>query len=237
MRTFWLGMTAAGALALALPGSAFGAVTIGSNLEAMASTAADFSITTNATVSQRTLIATHREPAGLTAPSNGVIVRFAVRQHEGPSAPVALRVIRPGGNALTATGAGTSAVAHPAGGVVTSFGLRPGMPIKAGDGIGLDGTAGSLQAYWFVAPGVGELNNWIDPALGDGDPPRTPAIATGVELLLQATIEPDVDGDRLGDETQDPDGGKPAAPPAGPTRCTLVNLSILHVRIGNLVCL
>ena len=30
---------------------------------------------------------------------------------------------------------------------------------------------------------------------------------TGVELLLQGTVEPDEDGDLLGDETQDPDGG------------------------------
>jgi hypothetical protein len=30
---------------------------------------------------------------------------------------------------------------------------------------------------------------------------------TGVELLLDALVEPDVDQDRLGDESQDPDGG------------------------------
>ena len=30
---------------------------------------------------------------------------------------------------------------------------------------------------------------------------------TGVELLLEGTVEPDEDGDLLGDETQDPDGG------------------------------
>ena len=30
---------------------------------------------------------------------------------------------------------------------------------------------------------------------------------TGTELLFDGTIEPDFDGDRLGDETQDPDGG------------------------------
>ena len=30
---------------------------------------------------------------------------------------------------------------------------------------------------------------------------------TGVELLYDAVVEPDVDADRLGDETQDPDGG------------------------------
>jgi hypothetical protein len=30
---------------------------------------------------------------------------------------------------------------------------------------------------------------------------------TGVELLYDAVVEPDVDEDRLGDETQDPDGG------------------------------
>jgi hypothetical protein len=30
---------------------------------------------------------------------------------------------------------------------------------------------------------------------------------TGVELLYDALVEPDVDADGLGDETQDPDGG------------------------------
>ena len=30
---------------------------------------------------------------------------------------------------------------------------------------------------------------------------------TGIELLLDAVVEPDVDADGLGDESQDPDGG------------------------------
>jgi len=202
---------ALGAVALP-PAAATASVTIGSNLAAAPNGVA-YDDPTDTTLSQRNLVATHRQPAGVTAPGDGVIVRFAVRRAAGGSAPVALRVIRPGGDALTSTGAGSSAGANPPGGFVTSFGVNPGMPIHAGDGIGLDGQSGDLVSYLNTAPGLGSLNIWESPALADGGPSRSPRIESDFyELLLQATIEPDADGDRLGDETQDPDGGHPGAP-------------------------
>jgi hypothetical protein len=107
------------------------------------------------------------------------------------------------------------------------------MVVRAGDGIGLTGLGGDIGAYYANAPNVGEINDW-NPPLENGGPPRGPFTFGGAELLLQATIEPDADGDRLGDETQDPDGGHPAPPPAGAPRCKLLNLNLLHIRVGDL---
>jgi hypothetical protein len=215
---------AAGALVLSLPGSAFGAVTIGSDLDASAN--ATFFQSNPATKAQRNLITDHRAPDGLTSPINGVVVRWRVKADDG-SPPIAFRVIRPGADAEEATGAGTSATKDPQSNTTTSFGLNPGMPIRVGDGIGINTAgAGSPNDYFHGEAGVGDLNSW-DPPLVDGGVPRTPEVVPSFfELLLQAVVEPDKDGDRLGDESQDPDGGNPPRPAPRPCRIQIFNLCI-----------
>ena len=220
-RKLWLGLTAALALGGALPGSALAAVTIGSNLTANVN-----NLRSDGTVSQRELLASHQAPGGLTSSINGVVVRFAVKTG-GDAGLIQLRVIRPGANAASATGAGTSVQVLPAETGVTSFAVNPGLPIKGGDGIGLNG----IQTLHFSESDIGQINVW-NPSLLDFGPSRSPIIARNEELLLQATIEPDRDNDQLGDETQDP-----TVPPAGPAPCSLVNLNVLGVRIGHLLCL
>ena len=46
---------------------------------------------------------------------------------------------------------------------------------------------------------------------------------TGSELLLDGTIEPDFDGDLLGDETQDPDGGGAGFEDRNSIRCSTIS--------------
>ena len=50
------------------------------------------------------------------------------------------------------------------------------------------------------------------PPLVDGDPFTTRTALNKCEILVQATIEPDADADRLGDETQDPDDDNDGVP-------------------------
>jgi hypothetical protein len=229
-------LAALGVLAV-LPGAAAAAVTIGSNLDSTP-TPDNVRVDGPATVSQRNLVSSHQAAGGLTSPINGVVVRWRVKSGFN-SDPIELRVIRPGADAAQgSTGAGTSPTGDPVGDTTTSFALNPGLPIKAGDGIGLElGTGEQVNLHYESEPYVGDLNLW-NPPLTDGAALREPsAVFYYQELLLQATIEPDADRDGLGDESQDPDGGHPAPPAAGRPPCTLLNANILNIRVGNVACL
>jgi hypothetical protein len=83
------------------------------------------------------------------------------------SPPIALRAIRPGGAAIEATGAGTSAAGDPVSNTITSFGVNPGLPIRTGDGVGIDVPFDQFNEYLFSEFNVGETNLWIPP-LADG---------------------------------------------------------------------
>jgi hypothetical protein len=226
---------AAGATALlvvvALPAphaSAAEAITIGSNLDNLPGG----NLFIGATVAQRTLNASHQAPGGMTSPVNGVVVRWRVRSAAGDTA-IKFRVVRPGADASEATGAGTSASGVALAGTTTSFGLNPGLPIRVNDGIGIDLPHEANVPHIFGdLPFENRMNSWAPPLM-DGAAPRGPDhVFSGTELLLQAVIEPDKDGDRLGDISQDPDGGNPS-----PAPCGLVNLNILNVRVLDLACL
>jgi hypothetical protein len=77
------------------------------------------------------------------------------------------------------------------------------LPVEGGDFVGFLLPAGQIDlgvrgrprpdgaVQWFSAP--------CGPCHMDG--------GKGTELLFDATVEPDVDGDRLGDDTEDPDAG------------------------------
>ena len=85
--------------------------------------------------------------------------------------------------------------------VVTAGDLH--LAIERGDSVGVLFRAGEVDLgvrdrprpdgaiQWFTTP--------CDPCGSDG--------GTGVELLFDATVEPDVDSDGMGDESQDEDGG------------------------------
>jgi hypothetical protein len=201
-------------LALA-PAGAEGAVTIGSNLNG---TGADnlpgyCPGGGTCTGTNLSLPAASTAANGLTSPMNGVVVRWRVKSGSGGN-PVSLRVLRPAGGA-SYTGAGTST---PANTVTGTAETTSRVSIRAGDSIGLN--IGNSALVWAVTPGANGLAwgsvNGFPNGLADG------ATATGAaqadrELLIQAVVEPDADGDGFGDETQDgcPGDATRQAPPCG----------------------
>jgi hypothetical protein len=181
-----------GLLCAALPASASGAVTIGSDLAATADRVGSCS-PGPCTSAHRSLPPTSRASGGLLAPSDGVVVRWRIKVGN-QAGPVALRITRPG-NSETRTGVATGATRNPGPNQVSVFDAR--LPIGAGDALGIDhseitsfaSTAGAVGAFW-------------DPPLANGGAESTGSLEN-LELLVNADIEPDADRDGYGDETQD----------------------------------
>jgi hypothetical protein len=206
----------AAAAALALPASASGAVAIGSNLADSASgTNGPNGCDTVCTGTNLVLPATSRAAGGLTAPSDGVVVRWRAKSGSSGN-PIALRVLHPaGGSPSRFTGMGTSDSRQTVSGISALFPTQ--LPIRAGDSVGLDprntalvwaATPGATVLYWSFTNGF--TDGLKDGSTGDGG-------SQALELMVQAVIEPDADKDRFGDETQDGCPGDAArqTPPCG----------------------
>jgi hypothetical protein len=203
----------AATLGLAAPAGA--AVTIGSNLEA-APNGESCGYYTHARIlergcgmAQQTLIPAHVAGGGLTAPADGVIVRWRVRSGTpGPdveSVRMALLVL----NGATA-GPGSELVDLPlAEPGVHTFPTR--LAIGAGERIGVQTILSNKTTEPTEAPisyrdpgaggNVGTRDDWFTVLL-PGQAAAPEAMANR-ELLLNADIEPDADHDGYGDETQD----------------------------------
>ena len=82
--------------------------------------------------------------------------------------------------------------------------VNPGLPVQQGDYLAGDGTTGTTFNCTVGAGAPGSFHLYLPP-LVDNDPFRTRTTANACEILVQATIEPDADADRLGDESQDAD--------------------------------
>lgn len=107
-------------------------------------------------------------------------------------------------------GGATAAAALPAGSAGTVS--QPAqLAVAAGDLLGFDLLDGAQLSREPDPLGIGgyAVATWT-PALADGET-RAPAEQFEGYLYAQATVEPDADGDGLGDETQDPDHGQPPA--------------------------
>jgi hypothetical protein len=142
--------------------------------------------------------------ADVEAPEDGVLVEAgAFAKRISGSEPARVAVLRPAGD-----GVGVSVVASaplpvtsPAGSVEQVEGLR--LPVQQGDSVGILYRAGEVDLGVRSRPrpdgAVQSLTNPCAPCGMDG--------GTGVELLFDAVVEPDIDADGLGDESQDPDGG------------------------------
>ena len=101
----------------------------------------------------------------------------------------------------TRTGAGTGILRSPAANAISTFDER--LPIKAGDVLGVDPSPVAQSLAYYEA-GNPALLQWNPGRLADGETPRAPNTMAGPgELLINADIEPDADGDGYGDETQD----------------------------------
>jgi hypothetical protein len=142
--------------------------------------------------------------AEVEAPEDGVLVAASVdaRRIAGSEHP-RIAVLRPAddGVGVRVVDSAPLPVSSPEGALAEVDGL--GLRVQAGDSVGFLFRAGEVDLGMRTRPrpdgAVQSFSAPCDPCGMDG--------GTGVELLLDAEIEPDVDADGLGDETQDPDGG------------------------------
>jgi len=174
-------------LALAVPVSARAATTIGSPLTEHANlfTACDSSPTT------------------LASPITGVITRWRVRSVS--LGTVTLRVLRPNGDGtFTAVGSSLpqSLTQRPARGEDASYTFPTRISVQQGDYIALDRNRQAGGVYRQVGGDSFGLGVFVPP-LPDSETGSPEAGQSGVELMLNADVEVDADGDGFGDETQD----------------------------------
>jgi hypothetical protein len=145
------------------------------------------------------------DPYSGGAPSDGVITKFRIRASTGISTPVTFRLADisrdPNDDSVaTATAAATGpTVLLPANSElletpIEEFDAR--VPTKKGQHLAID----ALDAQAIYNPGGEKFSYVFGPVLGGEQ--RQSTEVTG-ELLVQATLEPDADGDGFGDETQD----------------------------------
>lgn len=148
--------------------------------------------------------------ATLTAPTDGVVVRWRARRGSGgggmPADTIRLRILRSTGLLNEFTAVGTSEpheVPGASSDPVDVYEYPTRLPIAAGDTIGL-GTTASAAPYRAEtgAAYVIRKNAFADgeTAVFEDEGPFPNDYA-----LFNADIEPDCDGDGYGDETQDPE--------------------------------
>ncbi len=177
--------------ALTLAPIAHADVTIGSDLAAAP----------NANIGPDATVAASSIPGRtMAAPFAGVITSWGVRGGDA-APPVRLVVIRRPEGIGNHPGEVTarSAPFDPPQGQADTTGAQIG--IAAGDYIGLECCEGTAGAY--RVEGAGSIDIW-DPHLNPFAP-ANPSATSNDELLVNAVIEPDVDGDGRGDTSQDED--------------------------------
>jgi hypothetical protein len=193
---------AAAAAALSFPAGAEAAVDFGSNLNATPGVAVD--CPDGCTMWNRSIVSADKL-AGDAAPSSGVIVRFTVKHSSNGGGlfepPIHLRAIHqssPGVWQGLAAGSPDVRLSNTAG--TETFTTR--VPIAAGDLIGIEAVGEPFGAVFALAVVPGGGYSISEPALTSTPSPATFSDSNH-EVLLQARLEPDADGDGFGDETQD----------------------------------
>jgi hypothetical protein len=190
---------AASAALLAAPATGHAAVTIGEDT----ATPGGLGIGCSSSPDARCTFANTQVPgAVLTAPFDGVVVRWRIRGTNA-TGNMRIRILRPaGGTQFTGAGTGTFESVPPE--VESLFPAK--LPIRQGDLIGVDIPADpSVPAVARRSTAGGQFQYWFPEYLADGA--TTPSFGTNSNetILLNADIEPDCDSDGFGDETQDPD--------------------------------
>jgi len=143
--------------------------------------------------------------ATVEAPEDGVLVAASVhaKRIAGTAEPriAVLRAPEDSSESATIVDSAPLPVSSPAGALHEVGNLH--LRVRRGDSIGFLFAAGEVDLGVRMRPrpdgAVQSFTLPCDPCGMDG--------GTGMELLLDAVVEPDVDEDGLGDETQDPDGG------------------------------
>ena len=244
------------AITLAVSPPSLAAVTIGSDLSRTPNVLGHSGGDTTDTIWNTALPASLDAPGGLAAPSKGVIVRFRLNNSQDtiapiqPTDPVQLRTLRNAGSGQY-TGVATEASPHPVPNVTGTHTFATRLPIEAGDLIGLDVVDADdfvlLRTMYNHPPGSGAVYAYTILRIGDGATVTPLASQANFEVLLNADIESDADGDGFGDETQDqcptsaatqalclpaPPATSPAAPAAVSDRAAPVGLASFNRTLG-----
>jgi len=210
----WEGTTAAGialALLALLTVPLARASFLGSDLESTPDTGVCYTTglapEASCTESQLQLTRAHIASGGLLAASHGVITSWRVAS--GPASPATagvqlrLRVLRGG---APVAGDGSPYVSLPlAEPGVHRFPTR--LPIERNGELGLDvvvlGSGGGVGSapIAHTDSGLGEIAEWVPPLATRAQP--VTAYQGDTELLLGARVEPDLDRDAYGDQSQD----------------------------------
>jgi hypothetical protein len=209
------------AVVVAMTASLVGAASASAATEFGDTCAADEGVSTPYTLAT---LSTVNSGLPLTAPVSGVITKVKVQI--GLALPIGIpeqvKVLRPaGGNNYTVVSQ-TEILATTGSSVANAR-----IPVQAGDRLGMHGTPFTYsgtpyEGYEFYCEGVpGDV---LGAVLGDAPLSTTKEFtpATQGRVPLSATIEPDVDGDGFGDETQD------ACPQSATTQapCPVVTLNV-----------
>ena len=139
-------------------------------------------------------------PALFALGAGFLLPRFWIAGGEPPRIAV-LRPTEEGSTGVTVVGSAPLPVSSARGSVHRVEDLH--LPVQQGDSVGFLFRAGEVDlGVRMRAQPDGAIQSFslpCEPCGMDG--------GTGVELLFDALVEPDVDEDGLGDESQDPDGG------------------------------
>jgi hypothetical protein len=173
---------------LAIPAPSF-AATFGSNLDdpPQFQTIPDFAFV------QRTLAADNQAAGGTTAPFEGIVTAFRVRTSGSVAFNIRFRLFR--GNTSVAR-----SLVHQVPAVAGVHEFAAQFPVQAGDAVGLENPGPTQSAHITTVGGTND--HWSPPPFADET--RAPNGSSSNQLLVNAEVEPDCDGDELGDETQDP---------------------------------
>ncbi|UUY03552.1 hypothetical protein LRS13_23255 [Svornostia abyssi] len=199
MRLLLPSVVALTALAVAASGAS-AATTIGSDLARAAGNSpcyAGMTLPMNCTIGNASIPSGSQAAGGLTAPAPGVVVRWRLK-HATAASGTTVRLVVMGGNTVRARG---SAETLPTAAATETFTTR--LPITTGDRVTVSaaGPNGSSLPVIYQ-DNASSRHQWF-PQLTDGETRAPSATHSNYEVLLNADVEADADGDGYGDETQD----------------------------------
>jgi hypothetical protein len=202
-RRYLLAALATASIAAAAPVAASASTTLGSSL---AFNGGAYSLMPCSPLC--TLIPTADGTNPVISPIDGVIVRWGTSPSDIDTTTARLRVLRANSTPpIDWIGVRTGPTEMFTTTVMTThtnffFDLNPGLPISKDDYIGMDTSSLSGDAT-TARPITGSSFDYFTSPLAEGGSGQSGTTTPDVAVYLQATVEPDADGDRFGDETQD----------------------------------